>query len=199
MTRWNLFAILTAFVSIFACAAYALAPDQVHSLQYAVRATARTSFVLFLAVFTAASFARLLPSPLTRALAKERRYIGLSFAYSHLLHAVALAIYIHTAPGAFWTGRTAATNIPGSIGYLMILLLTVTSFTASARLLGPNNWKKLHRTGVWIIAIIFAGSFFTRVPQHAAYIAPGMIMIAAMLLRVAARFGNAHGADAPSR
>jgi hypothetical protein len=65
----------------------------VQSLQYAARATARTSFVLFLVVFTAVAFAKLLPSPLTRALARKRRYIGLSFA-----------------------------------AYLMILLLTITSF-----------------------------------------------------------------------
>lgn len=178
MTRWNLFVVLIAVVSLFACATYALAPDQVQSLQYAVRATARTSFVLFLVVFTAASFARLLPSALTRALAKERRYIGLSFAYSHLLHAVALAIYIRTAPEAFWAGRTAATNIPGSIGYLMILLLTVTSFAMPARLVGSDNWKRLHRTGVWILAIIFAGSFLARAHQHASYLVPGAIMVA---------------------
>lgn len=201
MTRWQLFGVLAAVASLVTGAAYALAPDPVESLQYAVRATARTSFILFLAVFTASSLAKLLPSALTRALARERRYIGLSFAFSHLLHAAALIVYIKTAPEAFWVGRTPATNVPGYAGYLMILLLTVTSFTTPARFIGPNNWKKLHRTGVWIIAIIFAGSFFTRVPQHADYVAPGMIMIAAMLLRVAARFGNVHGADAdaPSR
>ncbi|SPB14413.1 Sulfoxide reductase heme-binding subunit YedZ [Caballeronia novacaledonica] len=185
MTRWNLFVVLIVIVSLFATAAYALAPDQVQSLQYAVRATARTSFVLFLAVFMAGSLARLWPSAITGALAGERRYIGLSFAFSHLLHAVALVVYVRTAPEAFWAGRTPATNIPGSIGYLMILLLALTSFAVPARLVGPANWKRLHRTGVWILAIIFAGSFFTRAHQHAGYVVPGAIMVAAMLLRVA--------------
>jgi methionine sulfoxide reductase heme-binding subunit len=165
-----------------------MAPDRVESLQCAIRATARTSFVLFLVVFLAASFVRLLPSALTRALAKERRYIGLSFAASQLLHAIALIIYIRTAPEAFWVGRTPATNIPGFVGYLMILLLTVTSFAMPARLIGPASWKKLHLAGVWILAIILAGSFFTRVHQHAAHLVPGMVMVAAMLLRMAARF-----------
>jgi sulfoxide reductase heme-binding subunit YedZ len=174
------------FVSLFAAVAYALAPDRVQSLQYAVRATARTSFVLFLVVFTGAAFVKLLPSALSRALARERRYIGLSFAASQLLHAVALAIYIRTAPEAFWTGRTPATNIPGSVGYLMILLLTVTSFATPARLVGPDNWKRLHRTGIWILATI-AGSFLTRVHQHAGYLVPGVIMVAAMLLCMATR------------
>jgi methionine sulfoxide reductase heme-binding subunit len=193
MTRLKLFGVLTVIVSLFALTTYAIAPDRVQSLQYAIRATARTSFVLFLAAFLASTFVRLSPSPLTRALARERRYIGLSFAASHFLHAVALVIYIRTAPEAFWVGRTPATNIPGSIGYLMILLLTVTSFAMPARLIGPENWKRLHRVGVWILAIIFAGSFLTRVHQHGAYLVPGMVMVAAMLLRVTVPYLERNG------
>jgi DMSO/TMAO reductase YedYZ heme-binding membrane subunit len=188
MTRWNLFGVLTVIVTLFALTAYAIAPNGVESLQYAIRVTARTSFVLFLAVFLATSFARLVPSALTRALVRERRYIGLSFAASQLLHAIALIIYIRIAPEAFWVGRTPATNIPGSIGYLMILLLSITSFATPARLIGPANWKKLHLTGVWILAVIFAGSFLTRVHHHAAYLVPGMMMVVAMLLRMGERF-----------
>ena len=188
MTRWNLFGLLTVIVALFALTASAIAPNEVESLQYAIRATARTSFVLFLSVFLATSFVRLVPSALTRALARERRYIGLSFAASQFLHAIALIIYIRIAPETFWMGRTPATNIPGSIGYLMILLLTVTSFAMPARLIGPANWKKLHLAGVWVLAVIFAGSFLTRVHQHAAYLVPGMVMVVAMLLRMAERF-----------
>ncbi|WP_233890197.1 hypothetical protein [Paraburkholderia flagellata] len=188
MTRWKLFGVLIVVVALFALMASAMAPDRVGSLQYAIRATARTSFVLFLAVFLSTSLARLLPSALTRSLVRERRYIGLSFAASQVLHAIALIIYIRTAPEAFWVGRTPATNIPGSIGYLMILLLTVTSFAMPARLIGPANWKKLHLAGVWILAVIFAASFLTRAHLHAAYLAPGMIMVVAMLLRMAERF-----------
>jgi methionine sulfoxide reductase heme-binding subunit len=187
MTRWKLFGVLAALAAVVTAAAYALAPDRVQALQYAVRATARTSFVLFLAAFTASALAKRMPSALTRRLVRERRYVGLSFAFSHLLHAVALIIYFKVAPEAFWVGRTAAGNIPGSIGYLMILLLAVTSFATPARLIGPTNWQRLHRTGVWFIALIFAASFLSRAHQHAGYLAPGLIMIGAMLLRVAAR------------
>jgi len=197
MTRWKLFGVLAIMVSLTAAAAYALAPNQVQALQYAVRATARTSFLLFLAVFTASSLVKLLPSTLTRALTRERRYIGLSFAFSQILHAAALAVYITTAPEAFWIGRTPATNVPGSVGYLMIVLLTVTSFTTPARLVGPKNWKRLHRAGVWFIAVIFAASFLTRAHQHAGYVVPGMIMLAAMLLRIAVRFGNVRRVGVP--
>ncbi|WP_269502719.1 ferric reductase-like transmembrane domain-containing protein [Burkholderia sp. IMCC1007] len=165
-----------------------MAPDRVESLQYAIRATARTSFVLFLVVFLSPSLAKHLPAVLTRSLMKERRYVGLSFAASHLFHAIALVIYVRTAPEAFWAGRTPATNIPGFIGYLMILLLAITSFAMPARVIGPANWKKLHFTGVWILAVIFALSFLTRAHHDAAYLVPGVLMVAAMLVRMSDRF-----------
>jgi methionine sulfoxide reductase heme-binding subunit len=197
MKGWKLFGVLSALVALITAVTFALAPDLLQSLQYAVRVTARTSFILFLAVFTASSLVKLAPSALTRALVRERRYLGLSFAFSHLLHALALIVYVSTAPEAFWIGRTPASNVPGSLGYVMIVLLTITSFRAPARFIGPENWKRLHRIGVWVIAVIFAASFFTRIPHHAFYVVPGMIMVAAMLLRVASRFGRVRRTSAP--
>ncbi|CAJ96186.1 Ferric oxidoreductase domain-containing protein [Cupriavidus necator] len=196
MTRWRLFFLLSALVALVAALSYTLAPDPLQALQDTVRATARVSFVLFLVVFTASSLAKLVSSALTRALVRERRYLGLSFAFAHFLHALAILVYSSTAPEAFWLGRSPASNVPGTIGYVAILLLTITSFETPMRLVGPDNWKRLHLTGVWVIAIIFAGSFLTRFPQHAGYAVPGMIMLAAMLLRVAVQFGNARGKGA---
>ncbi|RDK07528.1 ferric reductase-like transmembrane domain-containing protein [Cupriavidus lacunae] len=196
MIRWRLFFVLSALVTLVAAGTYALAPDPLQSLQDTVRVTARASFVLFLAVFTASSLAKLVSSALTRALVRERRYVGLSFAFAHFLHALAIIAYSNTVPEAFWLGRSPASNVPGLIGYVAILLLTITSFDTPMRLVGPVNWKRLHRTGVWVIAVIFAGSFLTRIPQHAGYAVPGVIMLAAMLLRVAVYFGKARSKDA---
>jgi DMSO/TMAO reductase YedYZ heme-binding membrane subunit len=191
MTRWKLFSALSAFVALMTAAAYALEPDTLQSLQSAVRFTARASFLLFLATFTASSLATLAPSALTRALLRERRYLGLSFAFAHFLHAAVLTVYYNVAPEAFWVGRTPLTNVPGTIGYVAILLLTITSFKTPTHLIGPQNWKILHRTGVWIIAVVFAGSFLTRISHHAGYVVPGLIMIAAMLLRIGVWFRKA--------
>jgi len=188
MTRWKLFGALCALIVLTTAISYAIAPAPVQSLQYSVRATARSSFVVFLAAFTASSMAKLIPATLTRFLLRERRYIGLSFAFSHFLHAVLLILYVRIAPEAFWVGRTPASNIPGFVGYALILLLAITSFKAPAGVIGLANWKRLHWIGVWGIAIIFAASFLSRIPHHAGYAVPGAIMIAAMALRVTARF-----------
>ncbi len=190
MTRWKLFFTLSTLVALLTALTYALTPDPVQSARSAVQVTARASFVLFLGAFMSSTLAKFVSSPLTRTLMRERRHLGLSFAFAHFLHAGAIIVYSNMAPEAFWAGRTPASNIPGSIGYAFILLLTITSFKAPMRLIGPNNWKRLHRAGVWVIAVIFAASFLTRIPHHAGYAVPGMIMLAAMLLRVAPWFGK---------
>jgi len=62
---WKLFLMLAALLMCAGGAAYLLGPDAVEGSRRAIRVTARTSFVLFLAAFTASSFASLLPGPFT--------------------------------------------------------------------------------------------------------------------------------------
>ncbi|HGM5527108.1 TPA: ferric reductase-like transmembrane domain-containing protein [Stenotrophomonas maltophilia] len=147
----------------FALAAFAPYPDAAEGSRAAIRVTARTSFLLFLAAFTASSFASLLPGPFTRFLLRERRIIGLSFAFSHLLHAVAITSFGVLNP-AFWPARSALANLPGTVGYIAILALAITSHRGLARRMGPTAWRRLHVTGMWIIAAVFTYSYFKRVP-----------------------------------
>src|SRR5262245_15492669 len=67
-------------------------------LRTVIRATARTSVVLFVAAFTASSLRALWPVPVTRWLLTNRRYIGVSFAVSHFLHLLAILALDATVP-----------------------------------------------------------------------------------------------------
>lgn len=125
---WRLFALLAVAVLCMTALVLALQAQPVEGLRSAIRTTARSSFALFLAAFLASSLATLVPGPGTRALLRERRYLGLAFAFSHAVHAVLILAYWKLFPETFWSGRSVAANIPGSIGYLFILLLTLTSF-----------------------------------------------------------------------
>lgn len=183
---WRLFWLLSLTVLLMSATILALAPDLVDGLRQVIRATARSSLALFLLTFAASSLAVLLPSPSTRALVSERRYLGLAFAASHLVHAVAIYAYARVAPELFFNGRTLANSLPGSLGYLMILLLAITSFRAPARLLGPRAWKALHRTGVWAIWLVFMLALAKRVPMSPWYLLPLGITAATALLRLAA-------------
>ncbi|MBK0024837.1 ferric reductase-like transmembrane domain-containing protein [Stenotrophomonas sp. S48] len=183
---WRLFVAIAVVLIAFAMAAFALQPDVVEGSRAAIRVTARTSFVLFLAAFTASSFASLLPGPTTHFLLRERRIIGLSFAFSHLLHAVAITTFGMLNP-AFWPARSALANLPGTVGYVAILALAITSHRGIARRMGPTAWRRLHTTGMWIIAAVFTYSYFKRVPVNFWYAVPSALLFTAFVVRAIAK------------
>lgn len=166
---WRLFSLLSLLVLIVTALALWSQPQWVEALRSAIRVTARTSFALFLATFLASSLASLLPGDFTRGLLRERRFLGLAFAFSHAVHAVLIVLYVKFFPETFWHGRSAAANIPGSVGYLFIILLTLTSFPYAVKRLGARTWKRLHSTGTWVIALVFLLSFYKRLPLGSWY------------------------------
>lgn len=184
---WTLFSLLSLVVLLFTTTAMLWQTELVEALRSAIRVTARTSFALFLVTFLASSLATLVPTGRTKALLRERRFLGLSFAFSHLVHAILILIYANMFPETFWNGRTAAANIPGSVGYLFILLLAVTSFPVMVRLLGFSAWKLLHSTGSWVIAALFCYSFYKRIPLHPWYLIAFSIMVSAIALKLTAK------------
>ena len=188
---WQLFSLISMLIVVMSALAVALQPELIDGLRSAIRATARTSFVLFLTAFTASAFAVLVPSPFSKALVRERRFIGLAFAFSHFVHAALIYAYgqLNTE---FWPARSVVDNIPGSTGYLLILLMTLTSFKAPARLLGPKAWKALHVTGMWVIVAVFAFSNFKRIPMSAWYVLPFGLTCAAVAIRLVGKLALAH-------
>lgn len=187
---WQLFSLISMLIVVMSALVVAMQPELIDGLRSAIRATARTSFALFLTAFTASAFAVLVPSALSKALVRERRFIGLAFAFSHFVHAVLIYAYgqLNTE---FWPARSVVDNIPGSTGYLLILLMTLTSFKAPARLLGPKAWKVLHVTGLWVIVAVFAFSNFKRIPMSAWYVLPLGLTCAAVAIRLVGKLALA--------
>lgn len=177
------FAVALAAASI---AVLALVPDLVEAVRLVIRATARISLVLFLAAFLAAAWARVWPGPAARWAVRNRRWLGLSFAWSHLVHAVAIVALVRLDPALFWTLTNPVSVAGGSICYLFIAMLAATSFDRMVKALGPQRWALLHRTGIWIIWTVFMVSNAKRIPGSAWYALPCVILIAAAVLRLAA-------------
>jgi len=131
------------------------------------------------------------PSPLAKTLVRERRFIGLAFAFSHLVHAVLIYAY-GQLNAVFWPARTVIDNTPGTVAYLFILLMAITSFKGPARLLGAKAWKTLHTTGMWIIVAVFAYANFKRIPMNAWYVLPFGITCAAVGIRLVGTLAQAN-------
>jgi DMSO/TMAO reductase YedYZ heme-binding membrane subunit len=188
---WSLFSLLAALVLLMTVLILIINPDLAEGVRSAIRATARSSFVLFLLAFTASAFAVLVPSPLSKSLVRERRFIGLAFAFSHLIHAVLIYWYgqLNTE---FWPGRTTLGNVPGTVGYVFVLLLALTSFKSTTRMIGATAWKRLHTTGMWVLAAIFAYSNFKRIPMSDWYVLPFGLICAATAVRLVGKLAQAN-------
>ena len=151
-----------------------------------IRLTGRTSLVFFCLAFGAASLARVMPGPLTAWLAVNRRYLGLSFVVSHLIHAAALVAFARLDAGQFAAATNPAMFIGGGLGYVFVLLMGATSFDRTAALLGPRRWRLLHLVGGYYLSLIFLQAEAKRAadPAHWPYLA---LILGVLALRLLSR------------
>lgn len=149
-----------------------------------VRFTARVSFALFLPVYAASSLRRLWPNDATRWLLRNRRYLGLCFAWAHGLHGLAIAMLALLLGDAFRMEWPVA--IGGGIAYLLVAAMALTSNDRAVRRLGPRRWRLLHRIGIHWVWVIFAFDWTGLALQQTGYwIAAGLAWAAAGIRLVA--------------
>jgi methionine sulfoxide reductase heme-binding subunit len=183
---WRLFAIL-ALTLVALCAAIAGVRDfDVDGVRMVIRFTARTSLLFFCLAFSAAALARLWSNAWTRWQRRNRRYLGVTFAASHALHAVATAGFAMIDPAGFTAATNLATYIFGGIGYAVIAAMTITSFDRTAALIGPRAWRSLHLAGGYYLLLQFTVSFGKRVPDMPLYSLFVMALVAVFVLRMVA-------------
>jgi hypothetical protein len=150
----------------------------------AVRTSAKTSLVLFLAAFVASSARALWRNDATRWLLANRRYVGVSYAASHAIHLVGIVALARVAP-EFELEPTAA--IFGGMAYVFLAAMTATSFDRTAAWLGPRRWKRLHKSGMYYNWFIFLISYVPRAIAESIFYAPfAFALVAAVGLRFVA-------------
>lgn len=153
-------------------------------LRVLIRATARSSLALFLPAFVASSLRRLWPTPPSAWLLRNRRQVGVSFAVSHGLHLAAILALAARHPDTF--EPAAATVVGGGLGYVFIAAMAATSSDAAVRKLGARRWKLLHRTGIWVIFVIFAQSYVPAPLHDLRYAPASLAVLGALGLRIGA-------------
>lgn len=155
------------------------------SLRWGIRFTARTSAVLFLLAFTASALFRLMPNAFTGWQRANRRYLGLSFAFSHLVHAGVIIAFAAQGPEQYAYAVTPDMVIVGSIGYALIILMAATSFKATAAMIGAKAWAVLHSIGVhwlWLQFLVAFGKRAMNGPLYWAFIGIFMLALAVRLV-----------------
>jgi hypothetical protein len=182
---WQLFWILVLVTSVAICLRLPAANFRTaHGMEPIILHSVRCALPLFLVAFTASSLATLWPGTFTRWLLSNRRYIGLAFAASMVWHFT----FVGYTFLVFGRQLNLTVTTLDLIGAAFLAALALTSFRRTARRLGPANWRRLHKIGVyaiWLLATyIYASGFHY---QHDGFhLAATSIFVAAWLLRVAA-------------
>jgi len=187
---WRLFGVLTLTLIGLSIWIAAMRQFEVEGLRMVIRFTARTSLLLFCLAFSAVALVRLWPNAWTHWQRRNRRYLGVTFAASHAIHAVAITAFAMLDRAGFAAATSAVSTIFGGIGYLVIIALTVTSFDRTAALLGTRAWRRLHLIGGYYLLLQFTISFGKRIPEmplYALFLVPLAAVFALRMISMAAR------------
>lgn len=127
------------------------------NIRQMIRMTATISMALFSLTFSASSLHHFFNDGRWQPVMQARRRLGLSFALSHTVHLIAIIVLVEVAFGGDFS--KLGDIFGGSVIYLFIFAMTATSNNASIKLLGAKNWKRLHKTGSYLIWVGLFSSY----------------------------------------
>jgi DMSO/TMAO reductase YedYZ heme-binding membrane subunit len=182
LQRWQIVSFSALIICIIVSGIWLFHGTNEQGMRIAIRATARTSTLLFLSAFIASSLRQIWSTPFSTWLLKNRRYLGISMAVSHTYHAIAIVGL------GFVTAGTALKFDPlGTLGYILLIAMTVTSFKRPAAWLGKRGWKILHTTGMHFFWLGLLFEYSIKLPQSILIYSPLVILLVlAMMLRLVA-------------
>jgi DMSO/TMAO reductase YedYZ heme-binding membrane subunit len=167
--------------------------DSTEGLRSVAHLTAGSSLILFGLVFCASSAVRLWPNPGTGWIARNRRYLALSFAFSHFVHGGAVTALAFVNPTYFHAHTSTVTYVAGGFGYLLIAAMVATSFDRSAASLGPKWWRRLHVFGIYYIWTIFAANYVGLAVQNMNHWPFAAYILGVFAVRLAGKRAMARG------
>jgi methionine sulfoxide reductase heme-binding subunit len=157
MTGPRLLFVITMLIATM-CAGLMFATDDA---RYVIRWTARTSLVMFALAYVARPATQLWPSPLSKRLLRERKWLGDGFAVSHLAHLFAIIAVAVTDWDAFLAARDLTTLL-ALVAFAVIFAMAITSIDSVRKAMSKRSWNALHRTGIHLVWVVFVGSYAGR-------------------------------------
>jgi DMSO/TMAO reductase YedYZ heme-binding membrane subunit len=184
--RWRLTVTIATVESLMCAPALIFQNLDENSIRMLIRTTARCSFVLFVSAFSASSLVALRPAGFTRWLARNRRYVGVGFAFSHTLHLAGIALLLTLTSHRFSGVDGLITLIGGGFAFVLLYAMALTSFDRTAAWLGAPRWRILHKTGMYYFWTIFFLDYLGMSFQSLTHLPLALLLAAAFVLRIAA-------------
>ena len=195
---WRLLTTLTLVLLALSIWIAGMRDFEVEGVRAVIRFTARSSLVLFCLAFSAGALAFLWPNAWTSWQRRNRRYLGLSFAASHAIHAIAIVCFALVSPPLFRENTSLASYIFGGIGYAAIVAMSATSFDGAIAAIGPRGWRVLHLVCGYYLLLQFTVSFGKRIPAmplYTLFLIPLFAVFALRMIAMARRPGGRNAAD----
>lgn len=187
MERWRILAGVAMALTAAILVILLLESDTEEALHRVLRITATLSTLLFVSAFSASGLQTLFHRPWSAWMLRNRRYVGVSFALSHLTHLAFILLLVRYYPHPFVDKLNSVTIIGGSLAYVFILFMTITSFDATRQFIGETAWKALHLIGSYYIWLIFSFSYLPRAIREPVYWPFVTLLLLSLLIRMAAR------------
>jgi methionine sulfoxide reductase heme-binding subunit len=124
-----------------------------------LRISGRAGLLLLLVSFCARPLHTILPCPATRYFLRNRRYLGISTAMVLWAHYLVLLSMSLTSPDWFKDGVPWFLLLPGSIIFILIGIMALTSNNTFQEKLGIKCWQKIHLLGGYAAASAFVGEY----------------------------------------
>ncbi len=166
---WKLTAYTTALIGMYLALWIALHGMDEESIRSMIRATARSSFGLFLITFSASSIQSLFRTSWSTWFVQNRRYLGVSFAVSHFYHLGLLASLSVLLSDPFFGELNVAVLGINALAYAFIIAMALTSSDKAQQILGAR-WRQLHIVGAYFIFFVFVASYIPRALNDDFYI-----------------------------
>lgn len=187
---WGLTLACSGLLAALAVAIHAGYDDPTEGIRRVIRVTAHTSLAFFLLAFTASTWVKLWPGPLSFWLRRNRRQFGVTFAVSHIIHAIAIIALARRDPAMFWQLSSVGNIVAGGSAYVLILAMLATSFDAPARMIGTRAWTLLHVVGGWYLWGSFVFTNAKRIPTSEGFLIPVALLAVAAGLKLAVRWAK---------
>jgi DMSO/TMAO reductase YedYZ heme-binding membrane subunit len=187
---WRLFWVFSLTLAALCVWIAGMRQFEADGVRMVIRFTARTSLLFFCLAFGASALARLWPNAWTHWQRRNRRYLGVTFAASHFLHAIAIGCFALMDPAGYAVATSAASYIFGGIGYAFIAAMAATSFDRTAQAIGRRAWRALHLSGGYYLLFQFTVSFGKRIPDmplYALFLIPLVAVFALRMISMASK------------
>jgi len=153
LNKWNLFWLVSGPISIFMIInLLAVDASTGAGISEMIQFSVRWAVPFVYLVIAASSIQMLFPGSFSSWLIRNRKYIGLCFAVAMAWQALFIFIMSYFFHEYYYSDvYYFRDEIEGSIGYIFLPAMVLTSFNFGRKLLTTKQWRLLHTSGIYFL------------------------------------------------